>query len=70
MSDEIQRNTIIIALDNLISDISFSLEDKDNPDREYLEFLLTSAASILKEMADSDPKIPLSKPQWENLTDP
>lgn len=75
MDKQTRRDTIAIALNNLIESITISLEDKEAcpnnaEDREYLEFLLASAAQILKEMADSDTEIPISKPRWDELTKP
>ncbi|MCM1438758.1 MAG: hypothetical protein NC131_06055 [Roseburia sp.] len=72
MEEQTRRDIIAIALNNLIEGITISLEDdetcpKSEDDREYLEFLLAGAASILKEMADSDSEIPISKPRWDEL---
>lgn len=72
MDESIRRNIIAIALNNLIESINISLEDKEicsnnAEDREYLEFLAISAITILKEMANTDPNLPISKPQWNEL---
>lgn len=73
MDEYIRRDVIAIALNNLIESITLSLEDNEicpnnAEDREYLEFLAISAATILKEMADTDPNLPISKPKWDELT--
>lgn len=73
MDQQIRRDVIAIALHNLIEGITISLEDKEtcpnnDEDREYLEFLSSQAALILKEMADEDTNIPISKPKWDELT--
>ena len=73
MDQQIRRDIIAIALTNLIEGINLSLEDNEtcpnnNEDREYLEFLSSQAALILKEMADEDTNIPISKPKWDELT--
>lgn len=73
MDQQIRRDIIAIALTNLIEGINLSLEDNETcpnntEDREYLEFLSSQAALILKEMADDDTNIPISKPKWDELT--
>ena len=73
MDQQIRRDIIAIALTNLIEGINLSLEDNETcpnntEDREYLEFLSSQAALILKEMADEDTNIPISKPKWDELT--
>lgn len=73
MDQQIRRDIIAIALTNLIEGINLSLEDDETcpnntEDREYLEFLSSQAALILKEMADEDTNIPISKPKWDELT--
>lgn len=73
MDQQIRRDVIAIALTNLIEGINLSLEDNETcpnntEDREYLEFLSSQAALILKEMADEDTNIPISKPKWDELT--
>ena len=73
MNQQIRRDVIAIALTNLIEGINLSLEDNETcpnntEDREYLEFLSSQAALILKEMADEDTNIPISKPKWDELT--
>lgn len=73
MDQQIRRDVIAIALTNLIEGINISLEDNETcpnntEDREYLEFLSSQAALILKEMADEDTNIPISKPKWDELT--
>lgn len=73
MYEHIRRDVIAIALNNLIESITISLEDKEicpnnAEDKEYLEFLAASAATILKEMADTDHNLPISKPKWDELT--
>lgn len=73
MDQQIRRDVIAIALTNLIEGINLSLEDNETcpnntEDREYLEFLSSQAALILKEMADDDTNIPISKPKWDELT--
>ena len=73
MDQQIRRDVIAIALTNLIEGINLSLEDNETcpnntEDREYLEFLSSQAALILKEMADEDANIPISKPKWDELT--
>lgn len=73
MDQQIRRDIIVIALTNLIEGINLSLEDNETcpnntEDREYLEFLSSQAALILKEMADEDTNIPISKPKWDELT--
>ena len=73
MNERVRRDTIAIALNNLIESINLSLEDNETcpnntEDREYLEFLSSQAALILKEMADDDTNIPISKPKWDELT--
>ena len=73
MDQQIRRDIIAIALTNLIEGINLSLEDNETcpnntEDREYLEFLSSQAALILKEMADEDTNIPISKPKWDKLT--
>lgn len=73
MDQQIRRDIIAIALTNLIEGINLSLEDNETcpnntEDREYLEFLSSQAALILKEMADEDINIPISKPKWDELT--
>ena len=73
MDQQIRRDIIAIALTNLIEGINISLEDNETcpnntEDREYLEFLSSQAALILKEMADEDTNIPISKPKWDELT--
>ena len=73
MDQQIRRDVIAIALTNLIEGINLSLEDDETcpnntEDREYLEFLSSQAALILKEMADEDTNIPISKPKWDELT--
>ena len=72
MDQQIRRDIIAIALTNLIEGINLSLEDNETcpnntEDREYLEFLSSQAALILKEMADEDTNIPISKPKWDEL---
>ena len=66
MDQQIRRDIIAIALTNLIEGINLSLEDNETcpnntEDREYLEFLSSQAALILKEMVDEDTNIPISK---------
>ena len=73
MDQQIRRDIIAIALTNLIEGINLSLEDNETcpnntEDGEYLEFLSSQAALILKEMADEDTNIPISKPKWDELT--
>lgn len=73
MDQQIRRDVIAIALTNLIEGINLSLEDDETcpnntEDMEYLEFLSSQAALILKEMADEDTNIPISKPKWDELT--
>ena len=73
MDQQIRRDIIAIALTNLIEGINLSLEDNETcpnntEDREHLEFLSSQAALILKEMADEDTNIPISKPKWDELT--
>lgn len=73
MDQQIRRDIIAIALTNLIEGINLSLEDNETcpnntEDKEYLEFLSSQAALILKEMADDDTNIPISKPKWDELT--
>ena len=73
MDQQIRRDVIAIALTNLIEGINISLEDNETcpnntEDREYLEFLSSQAALILKGMADEDTNIPISKPKWDELT--
>lgn len=73
MDQQIRRDIIAIALTNLIEGINLSLEDNETcpnnaEDKEYLEFLSSQAALILKEMADEDTNIPISKPKWDELT--
>ena len=73
MDQQIRRDIIAIALTNLIEGINLSLEDNETcpnntEDSEYLEFLSSQAALILKEMADEDTNIPISKPKWDELT--
>lgn len=73
MNERVRRDTIVIALNNLIESINLSLEDNEicpnnDEDREYLEFLSASAATIIKEMADTDNDLPISKPKWDELT--
>ena len=73
MEWQIRRDIIAIALTNLIEGINLSLEDNETcpnntEDREYLEFLSSQAALILKEMTDEDTNIPISKPKWDELT--
>lgn len=73
MDQQIRRDIIAIALTNLIEGVNLSLEDNETcpnntEDREYLEFLSSQAALILKEMADEDTNIPISKPKWDELT--
>ena len=73
MNERVRRDTIAIALNNLIESINLSLEDNEicpnnAEDREYLEFLAASAATIIKEMADTDNDLPISKPKWDELT--
>ena len=73
MDQQIRRDIIAIALTNLIEGINLSIEDNEicpnnTEDREYLEFLSSQAALILKEMADEDTNIPISKPKWDELT--
>lgn len=72
MDQQIRRDVIAIALHNLIEGITISLEDKEtcpnnDEDREYLTFLYSQAALILKEMSEEDDNIPISKPIWEEL---
>lgn len=73
MEWQIRRDIIAIALTNLIEGINLSLEDNETcpnntEDKEYLEFLYSQAALILKEMAYEDTNIPISKPKWDELT--
>ena len=76
MDKSIRRYIIAIALSNLIESITISLEgneicpnnENNEEDVEYLEFLAASALTILKEIADIDPNLPISKPKWDELT--
>lgn len=73
MDESTRRYIITIALSNLIESITISLEGNEicpnnEEDVEYLEFLAASALTILKEIADIDPNLPISKPKWDELT--
>lgn len=59
--EEIRRNIIIIALNNLIDDYSCFLETcKDDPDRELAKNIISEATDMINEY---QPQI--KRPQWK-----
>lgn len=70
--ESIERDIIILALDNLISTYSIALENnltcQNDEDLKLLQFTIDRAKCILYKMAQ-EPEInkPIDKPVWENL---
>lgn len=70
--ESIERDIIILALDNLISTYSIALENnltcQNDEDLKLLQFTIEKAKGILYKMAQ-EPEInkPIDKPVWENL---
>ncbi len=68
MSEEVKNNIIILALDNLIQSYSIALENNettlDETDKEYLHYVVDSAALILGEYANL---VNNQKPQWNKI---
>ena len=68
MPEEVKKNIIILALDNLIHSYSIALENNENAldenDKEYLHYVIDSAALILGEYANI---VNNQKPQWNRI---
>lgn len=68
MPEDIKKNIIILALDNLIHSYSIALENNENTldetDKEYLHYVIDSAALILGEYADI---VNNQKPKWNQV---
>lgn len=58
--EDIERNLIIIALDNLINTYSIALEDKETTeeDKEFFQTAISIAYNIINKY---------NKPQWDQL---
>lgn len=69
MEEAVKKNIIYLALDNLIKTYSIALEDEEicQEDREFMQFIQVSAANLLKEYSEADPRIPITKPEWNRL---
>lgn len=66
--EDIKNSIIILALDNLIKDCEYSLEENiNNPENEYIQFISDSSKIILKEYSEKlnkEPKV-ISRPKWK-----
>ena len=64
--DDIKKSIIIIALDNLIGECNDSLEEADEDQKEYLQFIIDSSKLILQEIG-LEVQIPttIKRPSWK-----
>ena len=64
MEEDIKRNLIIIALDNLINTYFIALDNKEitQEDKNYLETCISIAYEIIKEINSQK-----NKPKWNQL---
>ena len=66
--EELRRNLTILALNNLIQDYSFALEDKDltQEEREFIYSCIIESQSYLDDLMKLvDPSETISKPKWQ-----
>ena len=66
MEEDIKNSILILALNNLIEDIDYSLEEEPEYNTEYYIFIRQSAEILLNEfgnkLSDKEPVTP--RPKW------
>lgn len=65
--DDIQRNIILIALDNLIDTCNTFLEDTQNLEKEQVELISTISNIAEKMLMEYSNNIKNQKPVWSQL---
>ena len=64
--DDIKKSIIIIALDNLIGECNDSLEEADEDQKEYLQFIIDSSKLILQEIGlEVQILTTIKRPSWK-----
>ena len=65
--DDIQRNIILIALDNLVDTCNTFLEDTQKLDKEQVELISTISNIAEKMLMEYSANIKNQKPVWSQL---
>ena len=65
--DDIQRNIILIALDNLVDTCNTFLEDTRNLEKEQVELISTISNIAEKMLMEYSANIKNQKPVWSQL---
>lgn len=65
--DDIQRNIILIALDNLVDTCNTFLEDIQNLEKEQVELISTISNIAEKMLMEYSANIKNQKPVWSQL---
>lgn len=65
--DDIQRNIILIALDNLVDTCNTFLEDTQNLEKEQVELISTISNIAEKMLMEYSANIKNQKPVWSQL---
>lgn len=65
--DDIQRNIILIALDNLVDTCNTFLEDTQNLEKEQIELISTISNIAEKMLMEYSANIKNQKPVWSQL---
>lgn len=65
--DDIQRNIILIALDNLVDTCNTFLEDTQNLEKEQVELINTISNIAEKMLMEYSANVKNQKPVWSQL---
>lgn len=65
--DDIQRNIILIALDNLVDTCNTFLEDTQNLEKEQVELISTISNIAEKMLMEYSANVKNQKPVWSQL---